>query len=60
MTAADFGVFERTPGDNSTRQLTYRGYPLYFHTPDAAPGATTGHMSGAWRAIDPAAFAKTP
>jgi predicted lipoprotein with Yx(FWY)xxD motif len=56
---ADFGVFERTSAGTSVKQLTYRGYPLYFHTPDVAPGATSGHMSGAWRAIDPAMFAAT-
>ena len=59
MKAADFGHFERTVAGAMVKQLTYRGYPLYFHTPDAAPGATSGHMSGAWRAIDPAAFPGT-
>jgi len=54
---ADFGTFERTSAGMPIKQLTYRGYPLYFHTPDVAPGATSGHMSGAWRAIDPATFA---
>jgi len=57
MKAADFGQFQRTVGGASIKQLTYRGWPLYFHTPDAAPGETTGHLSGAWRAIDPTAFA---
>jgi predicted lipoprotein with Yx(FWY)xxD motif len=59
MKASDFSLFERTVAGSSMRQLTYRGYPLYFHTPDDAPGETSGHMSGAWRAIDPTAFAHT-
>lgn len=57
MKVTDFGLFERTVDGNAMQQLTYRGFPLYFHTPDTAPGATSGHMSGAWRAIDPTAFA---
>jgi predicted lipoprotein with Yx(FWY)xxD motif len=56
MNAADFGQLERTVAGAAVKQLTYRGYPLYFHTPDVDPGATSGHMSGAWRAIDPATF----
>lgn len=55
--AADFGQFERTVDGAAVQQLTYRGWPLYFHTPDVAPGTTSGHMSGAWRAIDPTTFA---
>jgi predicted lipoprotein with Yx(FWY)xxD motif len=56
MNAADFGQFERTVAGATVKQLTYRGFPLYFHTPDVAPGATSGHLSGAWRAIDPTTF----
>ena len=56
---ADFGTFERTSAAGTVKQLTYRGYPLYFHTPDVMPGATSGHRRGAWRAIDPAMFAAT-
>lgn len=56
MKAADFGSFQRTIGGQAVKQLTYRGFPLYFHSTDTAPGATTGHMTGAWRAIDPAMF----
>jgi predicted lipoprotein with Yx(FWY)xxD motif len=59
MKATDFGLFERTVAGSAMKQLTYRGFPLYYHTPDTAPGATSGHMSGAWRAIDPSAFAAT-
>jgi predicted lipoprotein with Yx(FWY)xxD motif len=56
MHATDFGQFERTVAGATVKQFTYRGFPLYFHTPDIAPGATSGHMSGAWRAIDPTTF----
>jgi predicted lipoprotein with Yx(FWY)xxD motif len=57
MDTADFGQFERTVAGAAVKQLTYRGWPLYYHTPDLAPGETTGHSSGAWRAIDPTTFA---
>lgn len=56
MKRSDFGQFDRTVAGATVKQLTYRGFPLYFHKPDASAGATTGHMSGAWRAIDPAMF----
>jgi predicted lipoprotein with Yx(FWY)xxD motif len=56
MLATDFGQLERSIAGATVKQLTYRGFPLYFHTPDIAAGETTGHMSGAWRAIDPTAF----
>jgi predicted lipoprotein with Yx(FWY)xxD motif len=56
MKASDFGQLERVVAGATVKQLTYRGYPLYFHTPDVDPGATSGHMSGAWRAIDPTTF----
>jgi predicted lipoprotein with Yx(FWY)xxD motif len=57
MKATDFGVFERVAGGATVKQLSYRGWPLYFHTPDAAPGETSGHGMGAWRALDPVGFA---
>ncbi|HKU38370.1 MAG TPA: hypothetical protein VJR89_09490 [Polyangiales bacterium] len=56
MKASDFGSFERTIAGQTVKQLTYRGFPLYFHSTDTEPGATTGHMTGAWRVIDPTAF----
>ncbi|HKP59065.1 MAG TPA: hypothetical protein VJV78_20225 [Polyangiales bacterium] len=56
MKASDFGQLDRTVAGAAVKQLTYRGYPLYFHTPDVTPGATSGHMTGAWRAFDPTAF----
>jgi predicted lipoprotein with Yx(FWY)xxD motif len=58
MKSADFAQFQRTVAGASVEQLTYRGWPLYFHTPDDMPGETSGHLSGAWRAIDPASFAQ--
>lgn len=57
MKAADFGQLMRTVAGSPVEQLSYRGWPLYFHTPDDLPGETSGHMSGAWRAIDPVSFA---
>jgi predicted lipoprotein with Yx(FWY)xxD motif len=58
MKSADFAQFQRTVAGAAVQQLSYRGWPLYFHTPDDAPGETSGHMTGAWRAIDPASFAQ--
>lgn len=58
MKSADFTQFERTVAGAALQQLVYRGWPLYFHTPDDMPGETSGHMSGAWRAIDPVTFAQ--
>jgi predicted lipoprotein with Yx(FWY)xxD motif len=57
MDAADFDQFERVVGGATVKQLTYRGWPLYFYATDDAPGETSGHLTGAWRAIDPTAFA---
>jgi predicted lipoprotein with Yx(FWY)xxD motif len=54
MRAADFGWFER---DEGGRQLSYRGFPLYYFAQDELPGSVTGHRNGAWRAIDPILFA---
>jgi predicted lipoprotein with Yx(FWY)xxD motif len=53
MTAAGFGQFERIVGDATIKQLTYQGWPLYFFAQDELPGETSGHLMGAWRAIDP-------
>jgi predicted lipoprotein with Yx(FWY)xxD motif len=58
MKSADFAQFQRMIAGAAVQQLTYRGWPLYFHTPDDAPGKTSGHMTGAWRAIDPVSFAQ--
>lgn len=56
MRASDFGWFER---DDGGRQLSYRGWPLYYFAQDELPGSVTGHLNGAWRAIDPLLFATT-
>jgi predicted lipoprotein with Yx(FWY)xxD motif len=56
MRAADFDWFER---DDGGRQLTYRGWPLYYFAQDELPGSVTGHLNGAWRALDPILFATT-
>jgi predicted lipoprotein with Yx(FWY)xxD motif len=58
MKSADFSQFQRTVAGAAVQQLTYRGWPLYFHTPDDMPGETSGHLTGAWRAIDPVSFAQ--
>lgn len=59
MRASDFGSFDRDVGGRTQQQLTYRGYPLYFNTRDDLPGETSGHLTGAWRALDPISFAAT-
>ena len=39
----------------SGTQVTYNGWPLYYYTPDAAPGDTTGQgQGGVWYVLDPA------
>lgn len=59
MAAADFNELERNIGGTTVKQLTYRGWPLYYYAPDDLAGETSGHLSGAWRAIDPILFAET-
>lgn len=39
----DFGVFTRTDG---TKQVTYKGWPLYYFVKDAKPGDVTGEGVG--------------
>ena len=58
LKSADFGELPRMVAGASVQQLTFRGWPLYFHTPDDLPGETSGHLTGAWRAIDAASFAQ--
>lgn len=44
--SGELGVITRT---DSTRQVTYNGWPLYYWVNDAAPGDTTGHeVGGVW------------
>jgi predicted lipoprotein with Yx(FWY)xxD motif len=52
---ADFlGAFMRT---EATRQATYNGWPLYYHTEDERPGDINGHdveqFGAAWHLVTP-------
>jgi predicted lipoprotein with Yx(FWY)xxD motif len=43
---ADFGIIARSDG---TKQTTYKGWPLYRYSGDAAPGETAGdNFNGLW------------
>jgi predicted lipoprotein with Yx(FWY)xxD motif len=53
LAATDLNEFVRPDGQ---RQLTYRGWPLYYYSSDVLPGSTIGHNDNAWRAFDPVAF----
>jgi predicted lipoprotein with Yx(FWY)xxD motif len=59
LKSADFSELQRTIAGAPVQQLTFRGWPLYFHAPDDLPGETSGHLTGAWRAIGAASFAQT-
>jgi len=59
MDARDFSQFEREVSGDVVKQLSYRGWPLYYYTTDDLPGETSGHQTAAWRAIDPTKFAET-
>jgi hypothetical protein len=37
--AADLGTITRSGG---TKQVTYKGHPLYYYSADSGPGTTTG------------------
>jgi len=51
LNAADFGQINRTDG---TKQVTYRGYPLYYFHTDTKPGETNGYgLLGSWFVISP-------
>lgn len=39
LNASDFGIITRSDG---TQQTTYKGWPLYYYSQDAAPGDTKG------------------
>jgi predicted lipoprotein with Yx(FWY)xxD motif len=43
LKSSDFGVITRADG---AKQSTYKGWPLYYYTPDAKPGDITGDNSG--------------
>ena len=50
----DFGELAADGG----KQVTFRGYPLYYFFKDAKPGDTNGQgVGGVWFVIDPQAFA---
>jgi predicted lipoprotein with Yx(FWY)xxD motif len=50
---ADFGAFVRADG---AKQLTYKGWPLYYYVKDLKAGDTVGQNVGTvWFVIDPAA-----
>lgn len=51
LRATDFRTFDRADGK---KQLAYKGWPLYYYTPDAARGDTTGGGVGrVWYTIAP-------
>jgi predicted lipoprotein with Yx(FWY)xxD motif len=48
---ANLGVIILPDG---TRQVTYKGYPLYTYTKDLKPGDTNGHgIDGKWLLVTP-------
>jgi predicted lipoprotein with Yx(FWY)xxD motif len=54
VSADDFGIITREDG---TEQTSFRGYPLYYYTGDAAPGDTNGNdMMDLWHVVDPDNF----
>lgn len=51
LKAADFNTFSRADGK---KQLAYKGWPLYYYTPDAARGDTLGGDVGkVWYTLAP-------
>jgi predicted lipoprotein with Yx(FWY)xxD motif len=54
LSAADFSTITRTDG---VRQVTYKGYPLYYWVKDQKRGQVTGEGVGnVWYVIDPTKF----
>jgi len=52
--ADDFGTITREDGQ---KQTTFRGYPLYYWSGDAAPGDTMGQgKKDIWYVVDPDHF----
>ena len=56
MQVGDFEVLERDVNGTPSRQLTYRGWPLYYFAADTGPGQTSGHDVPNWSAINPTGF----
>lgn len=51
----DQSMFGTTTRDDGSEQLTANGMPLYWYTPDTAPGDTTGQgFNDVWFVVDPA------
>jgi predicted lipoprotein with Yx(FWY)xxD motif len=54
LKAEDFATITRADG---AKQTTYRGFPLYYFTPDKAAGEAKGQkMGNVWFVIDPGNF----
>jgi predicted lipoprotein with Yx(FWY)xxD motif len=54
LNASDFSTITR---DDGTKQVTYKGYPLYYWAKDKARGDVTGQNVGkVWFVIDPDKF----
>lgn len=60
VTAAELGTTTRSDG---TKQVTYKGHPLYYFAGDSGPGTTSGQGSDAfgakWWLVTPAGSAIT-
>lgn len=54
LSVSDFGVYTR---DNNVKQVTYKGYPLYYSMLDHQSGDTYGNrLGGVWFVVDPGKY----
>ena len=54
LQASDFGYITR---QNGRKQVTYKGWPLYYYSRDWAPHDTNGQaLYGTWYVVQPALF----